>query len=86
MWGLSPDSGASDVDPDEVEMRQALMRHCLNVIILVDSRKWGETGLFTFARLAQVERVITSDLAPPEPVKAVRTLGLRVDCVPVLAA
>ena len=85
-WGVSADGGVSDVDPDEVQMRQALIRRCLKVIILIDSRKWGETAPFTFARLTQIDHVITSDLAPPEPVKQLRAMGITVDCVPVPTA
>jgi DeoR/GlpR family transcriptional regulator of sugar metabolism len=83
-WGVSLAQGASDIDPDEVRMRQALISRCLKVIILVDGRKLGEVAPYTYARLDQIDRVITSDDAPAGLVEQLRAAGTAIDVVPVI--
>jgi DeoR family transcriptional regulator of aga operon len=84
-WGVSPARGVSDIDPDEVQMREALISRCLKVIILADGRKLGEVAPYTYARLDQVDRVITSDDAPPDLIEQLRGTGISVDVVPAIA-
>jgi DeoR/GlpR family transcriptional regulator of sugar metabolism len=83
-WGISLERGATDVDADEVEMRRAMIRHCLKVVVLIDGRKWGEVASYTYVRLEQVDRVITSDDAPPQLVEQLRNQGIAVDVVPTV--
>jgi DeoR/GlpR family transcriptional regulator of sugar metabolism len=80
-WGVSPARGVSDIDPDEVQMRQALISRCLKVIILADGRKLGEVAPYTYARLDEIDRVITSEDAPPDLVEQLRSRGISVDVV-----
>jgi DeoR/GlpR family transcriptional regulator of sugar metabolism len=81
-WGVSLDGGLSDVDPDEVVMRQSLIRRCLRTVVVVDSRKWGETAPYTYAQPQDVNRIISNDGAPPEIVEHYEALGVSVDLVP----
>lgn len=84
-WGISPAQGVSDIDPDEVQMRQALIGRCLKVIILADGRKLGEVAPYTYARLDQIDRVITSDDASPDLIEQLRSTGICIDIVPAVA-
>lgn len=59
--GISLMAGATDVDADEVSIKQAMVDRCANVVILADYTKWGEIAPYTFATLDRVERVITDD-------------------------
>ncbi|MDI9635260.1 DeoR/GlpR transcriptional regulator [Anaerolineae bacterium CFX9] len=81
--GIAMTNGITDVDADEVSIKQAMMAHCVSSIILVDGTKWGQVAPYTMARFSQVERIITSDDAPGELVAAVRAAGTRVDVVNV---
>jgi DeoR/GlpR family transcriptional regulator of sugar metabolism len=82
-WGVSLSGGITDVDPDEVEMRQAMMTQCREVVIVADGRKWGEIAPYTYATLEDVDRIITDDSAPEALVGQVREQGVIVDVVPV---
>lgn len=82
-WGVSLDGGISDVDPDEVVMRQAMIRRCMKTVIVIDSRKWGETAPYTYAQPRDVSRIISTNGASPEIVEQYRALGVEIDLVPV---
>jgi DeoR/GlpR family transcriptional regulator of sugar metabolism len=82
-WGISPVQGITDVSPDEVAMRRAMMAMCLETIIIVDGRKWGEVAPYTWAAFSEIGRIITDDSAPLQIVEEVRRLGVTVDVVPV---
>lgn len=81
--GVAISSGITDVDADEVSLKQAMMARCVSPVVLVDGSKWGQVAPYTFARLSQIERIITSDDAPIELIAAVRSVGTRVDVVSV---
>ncbi len=81
-WGVSLDGGFSDVEPDEIAMRRAMMQRCLRSVVVIDSRKWGETAPYTYAQPQEVGRIISDDGAPPELVEHFRALGVTVDLVP----
>jgi len=63
-------------------MRRAMMQRCLRSVVVIDSRKWGETAPFTYAQPQEVGRIISDDGAPPELVEHFRALGVTVDLVP----
>lgn len=81
--GVSLVNGITEVDPDEVMIKQAMMARCLQTVILVDGSKWGQVAPYTFARPHQISRIITSDDAPREMVNQFREAGVRVDVVTV---
>lgn len=76
--GISTVAGVTDVDVDEVAMKQAMATRCLSAVVLVDGGKWGQLGAYTFLRLPDVARVITSDDAPEPLVREVREAGVEV--------
>ncbi len=79
--GISLIGGITDVDADEVAMKQALIDHCLANIVLADSSKWGEVAPYKFVKPEQVVRVITSTRAPTEMVDQFREANVQVDVV-----
>lgn len=85
-WGVSPTQGITDVNPDEVAMRRTMMALCLETIIIVDGRKWGEVAPYTWATFDEIGRIITDDSAPRAVVEEVRRLGVTVEIVPVTSA
>ncbi len=76
--GISTVGGVTDVDVDEVAMKHAMASRCLEPIILVDGTKWGQLGAYTFLRLNEVARIITTDDAPEALVQPVRQAGVEV--------
>lgn len=81
--GLTVAEGASDIDPDEVTMKQAMAARAVQTVILTDAGKWGKVATYTVLRLAQINRIITTSDAPQTLVDAVRAQGVIVDTVQV---
>jgi DeoR/GlpR family transcriptional regulator of sugar metabolism len=79
--GISLIGEISDVDADEVLIKQAMMTRCVSSVILSDGSKWGQIAPYTFARFSQVARLITSDDAADDVVSGVRQLGIEVETV-----
>ena len=48
------------------------------VVAVLDATKWGRAGLASFARLEQIQKVITDSHAPAELVAPVREAGVEV--------
>jgi len=76
--GLSVPEGLTDVSIDEAEIKQPLVDMCRRVIAIVDATKWGRVGLASFARLDQIDCVITDSHAPLEWVEQARARGIEV--------
>jgi DeoR/GlpR family transcriptional regulator of sugar metabolism len=81
--GISVVGGITEVDADEVAMKQALIAHCLSIIVLADSSKWGEVAPYKFVKPEQLERIITSTRAPTDMVRQFREAKVQVDTVDV---
>jgi DeoR family fructose operon transcriptional repressor len=79
--GISLIGGITDIDADEVTMKQALIAHCITTLVLADSSKWGEVAPYKFVKPEQVERVMTSDRAPTMLIDQFREANVRVDVV-----
>lgn len=77
--GLAESVGATDIDPDEVVIKQAMIARCVRSIFLVDSGKWGEIAPYTIAPMELVQHVVTTDKSPPEMIARLRDRGIIVD-------
>lgn len=71
--------GITDVDADEVAMKSAMVARCVETVILADAGKWGQVAPYTFARLQQVTRIITTEDAPGDTVGSVEAQGVVVE-------
>ncbi|MBK8027475.1 MAG: DeoR/GlpR transcriptional regulator [Chloroflexi bacterium] len=76
--GLTLEDGLSGNDPLEIEIRQFMVESAREVIAVVDGSKFGHTGLASYARLDQLDYVVTEDSAPPEMIEALRERGVQV--------
>jgi DeoR/GlpR family transcriptional regulator of sugar metabolism len=76
--GISLPEGLTDVSDDEAAVKRPLVTACRQVIAVLDATKWGQVGLASFARLEQIQRVITDHHAPLGLVEQVRSLGIEV--------
>ncbi|MBZ0285997.1 MAG: DeoR/GlpR family DNA-binding transcription regulator, partial [Anaerolineae bacterium] len=43
-WGVSTQAGISDIDPEEVAMKQAMIERCVSTVIVADASKWGQVA------------------------------------------
>lgn len=73
--GVSIANGFTDVDADEVSIKQALLSHCVASVLLIDHSKWGQVAPYTFARPGQIDRIITGMDAPADLIAQFRAAG-----------
>jgi DeoR/GlpR family transcriptional regulator of sugar metabolism len=76
--GITPEEGLTDVSLAEVTMKREMIKHCRQVVGIIDSRKWGKVATATFAFLDQVDRVISNTDAPEALVAQVCQSGVEV--------
>lgn len=76
--GISEQGGISDVDADEVVIKQAMVARCVHPVVVADGSKWGQVAPYRFMASGN-GHIITSNDAPKEMVEAFRERGVRVD-------
>jgi len=70
--GVTVEEGLTDVNFNEVIMKRAMVERCRRVVGLLDARKWGKVAAYTFARLDQIDTLITDKGPPGELVRDIR--------------
>ncbi len=76
--GLTLQTGLTDVNAEEVELKRAMVEAAKEVIAVIDSSKWNQVTLATFCPLERLKLIITDSQAPAQLVKQVRKLGVEV--------
>ncbi len=76
--GFTLEEGLTDTNQYEVELKQRMVERSKEVIAVVDSSKWGQVTFAALASVAQLDRVITDQNAPPDMVAALRQRGVKV--------
>jgi DeoR/GlpR family transcriptional regulator of sugar metabolism len=76
--GLSVPEGLTDVSAAEAEVKRPLVAMCRQVVAVLDATKWGRVGLASFARLDEINTVITDAHAPQERIAEIRAHGIEV--------
>ena len=76
--GLSDPEGLTDVSAAEAEVKRQVVAMCREVVGIIDATKWGRAGLASFARLDEIDLVITDPLAPAEQVEHMIEMGIKV--------
>ena len=77
-WGFTLEEGLTDVNLEEVNTKRRLVERCQRVVGLVDAHKWGQVAAATFARLEQIQLIISDDAAPAALAQQVRDCGVEV--------
>ena len=75
--GFTLDEGLTDTNQYEVELKRRMVEHSKEVIAIVDSSKWGQVTFAPLASIAQLDRIIADDAAPPEMVAALLERGIE---------
>lgn len=76
--GFTLAQGLTDVDSEEVKLKQALVAAAHEVTAIIDHTKWGQVGLATFCPTERLHRIITVRAAPKELVAQARQRGIEV--------
>lgn len=78
--GFDPKGGFTSPNILESETNRAVRDHAKKVVVLADHTKWGEVAFSTFARLSDVDTLVTDDGLPDE---ALSLLAEQIDQVVV---
>ncbi|MFF3316098.1 DeoR/GlpR family DNA-binding transcription regulator [Streptomyces sp. NPDC003035] len=66
VHGISVEAGLSTPNLAEAETNRRLMRSARRVVVLADHTKWGTVGLSSFARLDEVDTLVTDAGLSPQ--------------------
>ena len=64
--GWSVEQGLMDFSVEDVEVKQAFIEQSQQVVALVDSSKYGQTGLMSVVEFDKVDRLITDEGLPDD--------------------
>ena len=70
--GLTVEEGMTDINLNEVAMKQAMVERCRRVVGVLDASKWGKVAAATFAPIAKIDAVISNPKAPLDLVEKLR--------------
>ena len=76
--GVSLEEGLTDVNLNEVAMKQGMAERCRRIVGVADARKWGNVAAATFANVDQVDILITDHNAPAGLVEQFQQQGIEV--------
>jgi DeoR family transcriptional regulator of aga operon len=77
-WGLTPEDGLTDTPLVEVELKRMMVKYCQELTAVVDSSKFGQTAVASFAGVADVARIITDPGAPFRMLRRFENAGVEV--------
>ena len=80
--GISLQTGVSDPEMLETDVKQAMVAAATEVILLLDSSKFGIMSLMEVVELARINLLVTDSQAPPAMVVELRARGLDVVVAP----
>ncbi len=76
--GLSHPEGLTDVSAAEADFKARMLSLCRQVYAVIDHTKWGRAGLASFARLEDVQAVITDQAVSPPLVEKLMELDVEI--------
>ena len=81
--GFTVEMGHATPNPEDAQVKEALMRSANETYVLADSSKYGHHCLTSFARLDDVDLTITDGHLSPAKAKGLRAAGATLEVVPV---
>src|SRR4030095_1092469 len=79
--GFAADMGHATPNPDDAQIKEALMRAANETYVLVDSSKYGHRCLTSFARLRDVDLTITDNNLSRSKAKILEAAGATIQIV-----
>jgi DeoR family transcriptional regulator, fructose operon transcriptional repressor len=79
--GLDLEAGVTDPNPQEIEVKQAMMKSAEQVILLADSSKFGVVSLMQTAPWRRIHKMVTC-AHPEDPLLVgLADMGMDVNCL-----
>jgi len=78
VGGFDLDAGLTEYNLSDTLVKQAMMKHCKQVIVLADSSKIGRTCFTWIAATEVVDLLVTDNGIEPDHLQAFRDTGLEV--------
>lgn len=75
--GFTLDSGPSESNDDDAQVKSAMVRAATEVILLVDHTKWGRNALVPICPLTGIRRLITDREPPPAERDHLARMGIE---------
>lgn len=72
----------ASADPDEAEVKRAMIKAARSVAILADHTKFAARGFVSFATPREIQTLFTSEGAPAQAVRVLRKAGVAVEICP----
>ena len=69
------------VNAEQAAFKCPLVAKCRRVVAVLDSTKWNQVGLASFATLGEIDAIITDADAPPQMVARARDAGIEIQIV-----
>jgi DeoR/GlpR family transcriptional regulator of sugar metabolism len=79
--GINNPEGLTDVSAAEAEVKKQMVSMCREVIAILDVTKWGRVGLVSFARLEDIDLIITDKCDQNAITDQVEALGIKINRV-----
>jgi DeoR family transcriptional regulator, fructose operon transcriptional repressor len=76
--GFSLQNGITDIDMNEVEIKQTMIRIAREVILVTDSKKFNSTALLRVAPLTAAKKIITDENLPESAIQEIEAFGIEV--------
>jgi len=76
--GIEESGGVTDIDPEEVAIKRAMIERCAETVVIADSTKWRRLAPYTVIPTERIAHVISTELADKEVVRRFRALGVKV--------
>lgn len=76
--GFTLKEGLTDVNPDEVALKRAIVGVARQVVGLVDHTKWNQVALASFCSVEQLNMLVTDKRAPRPMVEQAKAHGIQV--------
>ena len=76
--GYSPESGFTAGSLHESEIKKAVIEKAQRVVMMMDSSKIGRTHTFTFARLSDIDVLVTDTRIPTQLLTELKEKGIKI--------
>ena len=77
-WGITSEGGLMDSPLIEVELKQAVIPRCEEVIAVLDGSKFGQRSLASIMPLKEISKIITNATAPPQLIAEFEQQGVQI--------
>lgn len=74
--GINPTDGVTNINLPEAQIKSRMFNAAQSVVVVADGSKVGKVSVARIARIDSVDRLITTDSAPPEVLSQIQDLGV----------